>query len=161
MSSLLTAFLILVPAPTGDDMPTGAAPTLQYVKLVNGAFEMNVFITEQVPVTVPTTSIVNGKAEVRNVTRFVQVVKVVRQNIDVKGVEFYSLDGRKLDDGSWKKALGSGGVIAIASDGKLPHPAFLKVLRDGTLIMVSKPTPPLKAPATVPMAVPAPDRPKN
>jgi hypothetical protein len=161
MTSLLTAFLILVPAPTGDEMPTGAPPSLQYIKLVNGAFEMNVFRTEQVPFTQAIMVVNNGIVEMRNVTSFRQVTTVVRQNIDVNGAQFYSLDGKKLDDASWKKALGSGGIIAIASDGKLPHPAFRKVLREGTLIMVTKPAPQPKAPATAPMAVPAPIAPRN
>lgn len=154
MMPLLTAFLILVPAPGADEEPTGPAPNLQYLKYNKGAFETieTVTVYEQRAVT----SVENGKQV--PVTRLVTVpvVKTVRVSLDARGTEVFGVDGKKIDDATWQKVLGSGAVVVVVRDGNLPHAAYRKAFREGTLIVVFKPGAPMAVPAPVPMLVPAP-----
>ncbi len=159
MNALLASLLILVPAPAPDEEPTGSVPGIQFVKWNKGTFEMTVTVT--VAVQVPTTVVVNvnGKQEARTVNKYEFVQEIRKEALDGKGAEVYSVDGKKLDDSVWQKALSSGAIVVLTRDGKLPHPAYRKVFREGTLIVVLKPTPPMGVPGAI--AVPSPNGPKR
>jgi hypothetical protein len=151
MPSILAYFLILVPAPATEPEPTGSAPTLQYVRFNDkGVFEQTVTIVKYTPVTKSITVNVNGKMQVQNVTEVVPTQVIEKRLIDAKGYDFYDLDGKRLDEADWKKALSGGAVVAVAADGNVPHAAYRKVLKAGTIIMVGK------APAPIPMKLPPP-----
>ena len=151
MPSLLSFFLILVPAPTTEPEPTGSAPALQYVRFNDrGVFEQTVTITKYVPVTKQIIRNNNGKMEAITVTEVEPTQVTEKRLIDAKGYDFYDLDGKKLDESDWKKVLTGGAVVAVAADGNVPHSAYRKALKAGTIIMVGKAT------APVPMKLPPP-----
>lgn len=150
MTSLLTAFLILVPAPAADEEPTGPARTLQFLKWNKGAFETTRTITEYVPQTYSVTVNVNGQQMVQTRTVNVPVMKIVRIDIAAKVAEVFDLDGKKIDESSWQKTF-SPGAVTIVAQGQLPHPAFRKVFKEGTLIVVIKATEPNPGPPNIPV----------
>jgi hypothetical protein len=138
MTSLLTAFLIMVPAPA-EEPPTGSAPTLQFWKWASNGLEMIARTPEIVPVVEKVTLNVNGKQEVHEVIGHKAVM--VERIITINGAEVYSLDGKKQDQDVWQKAFGRGSVVAVTHDGQLPHLSYRKILRENTLIFVFKPLP--------------------
>jgi hypothetical protein len=158
MNSLLASLLILVPAPIADEQPTGPAPSLQFVKWNLGTFEMTVTVTKAVPVTKTIVVNVNGRKESRNVTTYEYVQEIRKESLDVKGAEVFGLDGKKIDETTWQKALGSGAVVALTREGQLPHSGYLRVLKEGTLIVVFKPA---MNPLLGPITVPSPNAPKR
>jgi hypothetical protein len=158
MSTLFTALLIMVPAPGPDEEPTGPAPTLQYLKYVNGAFETTATVTKSEARTETIEVIVNGQKQVQARTVLVPVVVQSKMTIDAKGAEVYGIDGKKIEDATWQKALNAGAVVVVTQDGQLPQPAYRKAFRDGTLIVVLKPMPQPKQLPAVPMVLPAPKR---
>lgn len=161
MTSLLAMLLILVPAPMGESEPTGPAPAIQHLKWVKGAFESTVAVMEYVPVTKTIEVAVNGQKQIQNVTTYQAVQKMVRQQFTAAGVEVFDLAGKKIADADWQKALGPGATVLVTRDGQLPHAAYRKVFKEGTLIVVFKPVPVAPPPVPGPIAVPAPNGPKN
>lgn len=148
MNALLISLLILIPAPSSDDEPTGSAPVLQFLKWNKGSFEATTTVTEAVPVTKTFVVNVNGKQETRTVTAFEYVQKTIISNLDAKNAEVYGIDGKKIDEATWQKALAAGAVVAVVRDGKLPHESYRRIFREGTIIVVFK--------AAAPMIVPPP-----
>jgi hypothetical protein len=156
MEAILAAFLILVPAPVADGEPTGPAPTLQHLKYHKGAFETTSTVTAYETQAITVIENVNGILVPVTRTLAFPVVKLVKTMLDAKGAEVYGIDGKKIDESTWQKALGSGAVVVVVRDGNLPHAAYRKALREGTLIVVFKPMQPMEIPAPIPMPLPAP-----
>jgi len=86
------------------------------------------------------------------------VQEISKAMLDGKGVEVFGLDGKKIDETAWQKALSAGAVVVVTRDGQLPHAGYRKVFKEGTLIVVFKP---MMNPALGPIAVPAPNGPRN
>jgi hypothetical protein len=140
MSALLAALIILVPAPPANDEPfRGLAPTLQFVRWNNGTLEQTVTVWEQEPKEVTETVNTNGRTETRKTIILTSVYKRERRAINAKDTEVYDLDGKKVEDAAWQKALANGAIVLLAVDGVLPHATFRSAIKDGTLIVVLKP----------------------
>lgn len=155
MTSLLTAYLILVPAPADEPEPTGAAPTLQYVRFNDqGLFEKKTKAIVYAQEAQTQVVIVNGQQVTRTV--LVMVPRTVEQTVrlDSKQYDYYDLDGKKVDESAWKKALSAGAVVLVAADGKAPEAAYRKALKPGTLILVAKTAKIGPAPPVVPQPLP-------
>jgi hypothetical protein len=153
----LTALLILVPAPSGDEAPTGPAPGLQYLKWTKDGLQRTVNVAEMVPVTEAIAVNVNGQVQVRNVVRIQTVFKVTTQLLDANEMSVYDLAGKKVADGDWQKVLGNGAVVLVTTNGELPHPTYRKAFNEGTLIVVLKQTA-TPAPGAPPLPTPVPPR---
>jgi hypothetical protein len=147
MSAALTSLLlILVPAPAADEQPFGAAPTLQFMEWKNGTIEQTVTVSKTVPIETTETVTMNGRAVVQKVVKLQRVLETHKQAIDPKEAEIYDLDGKKVDDAVWQKALAHGAIVLVAGDRELPHAAFRKAIKEGTLVVVLKPQPKIPAP---------------
>jgi hypothetical protein len=144
MTSLLSGLFLslLVPAPMVAE-PSGAPPTLQFVKWTDRGLEQTVVVTKYVPVQKAVEVNVNGQVQLRTVTELVPVTETHKQLIDIKNAEIYDLDGKKVDEATWQKALSGGAVVAMSQDGRLPDSIYRQALKQGTLIVVVKPGPKL------------------
>ena len=142
MTSFLTGLFLslLVPAPMAED-PTRAPPTLQFVKWTDKGLEQTVVSTKFVPVQKAVEFKVNGQVQLRTVTELVPVTETRKQLIDIKNAEIYDLDGKKVDEATWQKALSGGAIIAMSQDGHLPDSIYRQALKVGTLIVMLKPAP--------------------
>jgi hypothetical protein len=150
MTSLLTAVLIMVPAPA-EGAPSGAPPTLQFVKFDDkGVFRQTVTLTRYVPVQKTVTVNVNGQLQTQTVTEVVPQQVQQEQVMNAKDFDIYDQDGKLVDESTWKKALAPGGVVLLAGDGKVPHPAYVKAVKPGTLILVGKLPRPMGVPPVAP-----------
>lgn len=156
MTQLLTALLILVPAPGPDEEPTGPAPTLQFLKYLNGKFEMTKTVMKSELRMETFTTNINGKEVVQARTVAIPVAVIEKMMIEANGAEVYGLDGKKVDESVWQKSLGSGAIVLVAH-GQLPHATYRKALREGTLIVMFKPTAPVPPIAPI-LPVPVPKR---
>jgi hypothetical protein len=155
MNALLFASLtLLVPAPAKEAEPTGTPPTLQYVRFDDkGLFQQKVTVQQVVPVQKAVTVVVNGVQRTKVVTEYVTRMIEKQQTMDARNFDIYELDGKKAEEPLWRKTLGEGAIVILAGDGQVPHPAFLKAVKPGTLVLVPKMTPPM--PVEQPKLVPA------
>ena len=64
------------------------------------------------------------------------VVKMVEIG-EVKDLVFTTADGMKVEAEAATKKLAAGAIVVITNDGKPVSPAFLKVFKDDTLVLVS------------------------
>ena len=140
MSAALTAlFVVLIPAPPAVDPPFGVAPTIQFMEWKDGTIEQTVTVNDAVPVESTEMVTINGKIVVQKVIKYQTVHKTHKQAISAKDVDVYDLDGKKVDEAAWQKALEHGAIVLLAGDSELPQPAFRKAVKEGTLVVVLKP----------------------
>jgi hypothetical protein len=140
--------LLVVPS-RGQDatkLPTGAAPSIFAVAGVDrekGTYTVN----QTVPVTeayvTEKTVIVGGmEQKVKGVANRI-VYKTVMVSRLLKGLEFYNLKGEKLKDDEATKRFVPGAVVLLSADGNKVDPAYLRIVKDDTLIVVI-PAPPVE-----------------
>lgn len=155
MNKLLPlAALISVGPAFAADAPSGPAPVPQYAKAADEGLIVTFFVQQSVPVTKTQQVQVNVGGMV--VTRQVQVTtvetvtKAVEAKHAAKTFDVYDLDGKDVAADDWRKALKDGGIVGWSAAGK-PDPAYLKVFKAGTLIVVPKPPAGGERPAPVPV----------
>ena len=88
--------------------------------------------------------IVNGQQIVRKVSVVEAIATTQKIVIDAKNYDFYDLDGKKLTEPDWKRVLSDGAIVLIAADSNLPHPAYLKAMKKGAMVLVPRPIAPAK-----------------
>jgi len=142
MFTALTLSLALaapVPAPTAP-VPTGVAPRVMELKAdANGKVMIAVTRTEKVQVGVGNAIAPAGGAggvAPAVIAREAKMVKMVELG-DVKDLIFTTADGMKVEKEVAMKRLASGSIVVVTSDGKPVSPAFLKVFKDDTLVLVA------------------------
>jgi hypothetical protein len=164
MLSLMVALLFPpAPAPAAEEKPTGPSPVLVSAKVdQEGRLVCFVQTTEYRPETRTVEVNVGGKVEKRTYTVMVPVTTPSRT---------YSLDkatmaragGGKIDRKELATVLDKPTMVVLSANGKPVDPAYLKVLRKNTIILVV----PAAAPPMIPMAGPitpppvAPPQPKG
>ncbi|WP_439631906.1 hypothetical protein [Gemmata sp.] len=142
MITALTLSLALaapVPAPTAP-VPTGAAPRVVEMK-ADASGKVMVTITRmekvQIAVGAAIAPIGGGNAPPpAQLVREMPVTKAVELG-EVKDLVFTQADGMKVEAEVAMKKLAGGAVVVMTSDGKAVSPAFLKVFKDDTLVLVS------------------------
>ncbi len=134
---VLLSLVLAADAPLVDE-PFGAIPQLQFVKWEKGAFLWTAEIVEPVTLEKTVELLVNGQTVTQKVTEIQQVKKTVTYSLTPQRIDVYDIDGKKVAEENWPKAIGNGAVIAIAPDGKIPHPTYCKAFKEGTLIVVVK-----------------------
>jgi hypothetical protein len=161
MSCTLLAALLVVGAPLPEKevaLPKGPAPYIVLVSVQpDGTPAVPHTILEYVPATETYKVQVGNKEEVRQRTISVPVQKTVSLALDGKDMQVFGADGKKIEPAELRQRI-RGPVPALASaDGKPVDPFYLKLAREGTLVLVS-PALATQPTATLPVA-PAPPAP--
>jgi len=150
MQMLITAMLILVPAPPVENIePKGPAPSLRYVKWVSGNIESTVAVPVQEAYVVNVPATINGQTVYQTVTKVRIIHKTVKET-RLGNFTGYDLDGKKIDAAVWQKALEKGATVIMAGSEELPDASYRKLFKEGILILV-----PLPADPNAPIPVPA------
>jgi len=146
----------------GQGQPKGPPPRVMVTDVdATGQPFLRHVTQEVVPEERQVEVVVNGKAEVRKYVVHVPVLREVRVALDRAGVEVVGTDGKRIDPTDLPKLLRQPTPVLVSADGKKVDPFYLKIAREGTLIVVSaqlaapppvffpmplQPVPPAKAP---------------
>jgi hypothetical protein len=112
-------------------------------------------VSEMVPVEVVIKVEVDGRVELRKAVEHRKVQKQVQ--VQLRGVQLYSPDGRKLDPRDVK--LTGPTPVLVSSDGRPVDPFYTRLAREGTIIIVAPdwdPNLPAPRPKGEPFKDPAP-----
>jgi len=143
MFTAITLSLVLgapVP-PSTAPVATGIAPRVAELKAdANGKVMVTVTRMEKVQgavgaAIVPAPGNAGGIAPAV-IMQNVQLMKAVEIG-EVKDLVFTTADGTRVEAEVAMKKLAAGAVVVISNDGKPVSPAFLKVFKDDTLVLVS------------------------
>ena len=139
-STFLTLALLLpaapVPAPK-TTLPKGPPPRIVSASINSeGGFQFLEWTTEYVQQQ-RTREVVEG-GQVRRVTEtvMVPVTRMVERKVDGENVEAYGVDGKKIDRDDVRKLAGKTLPVLVSSDGKPVDPFYLRLAREGTLVLV-------------------------
>jgi hypothetical protein len=134
----MLASVVVAPLQPGDAPPKGPAPLVMVAHPnADGTIRIarTVTVAEYVPVTVKVKVLVNGREEERSVTKYETVTRQVTQQVTVKDVDVYNLQGRKLDPRDVK--LTAPTPVLVSADGRPVDPLYLRLARENTLVIVS------------------------
>jgi len=142
-STFLTLALLLpatlAPAPKAT-LPKGPPPRIVSASIDSeGGFQFVEVTTKYVPQ--QRTREVNVGGQVQKVTETVTVpvTEMVQRKVDGENVEVYWVDGKKLDPEKVRKLAGKTLPVLVSSDGKPVDPFYLRLAREGTLVLVVSP----------------------
>ncbi|MFQ3593899.1 MAG: hypothetical protein SNJ82_12030 [Gemmataceae bacterium] len=155
---LLASLVFCEQDPEPEPKPKGPAPVL--VKISGKV--------DAVSVLVPQVRMVTIEKEVIEEKDGVKVAKRVREQIPqtfnryvtfrLTGAKGQLASGKKLDADAVAKALDKEQVVALSVDGKPVDPAYLRMLKPGTLVIEATPSEAggINAPVPLPAPVPPP-----
>jgi hypothetical protein len=129
--------------------PKGPPPTLTVVSMP----KKDALITREL-VKVPVAEerleevIIDGRKEVRKVLVTTYRVVPVERTLNLKGLQANEVDGTPIAMADLARRLAKPTIVALSADGDPVDPAFLSVLKKGTIVLrVPRPmAPPLKLP---------------
>lgn len=129
-----------VPPPAAP-VATGTAPRVMELK-PNTDGKILVAITRQDKQKVAVAggaAVLPGNARPAVLEREINVSRSMTVELgEVKDLTITTADGKKLDLDDAKKKLEKGAIVVISADGSPVSPAYLKVFKDDTLVLVSK-----------------------
>ena len=129
--------------------PKGEGPQIALVQAVGG--NLTLTVARAVPVSVQEKRVreVDGKKveEIVALTKYTMVQEKVA--ISTAKAKFSTANGKKLDAEAALKALATPQYVALAQDGKPVDPAYLRVLKPDTLVIVAE----RAEPETLPPAI--------
>jgi hypothetical protein len=141
--------------------PGGAGPRLRIVSKTSWPEGIILCVWHEAhPVYETRTRMVNGKAEAYTVVKL--VYESVSAEYDFGRDAFYDVAGNKLTREAVEGRVRQGDAVVVSSDGEMLSRAYLRVLKDDTLIIVPevrampKPRPAPAASSTPPLPAPAP-----
>jgi hypothetical protein len=151
-AAVLTGFV--VPQGAGERPPQGPPPQVMVVQLDGSS---RPFLQRSVVEMVPTTRTVqvkaNGQVQEKQVVVPVPVMKEVRLPLDGPMVAVFGTDGKQIDPKELPKLLKKATPVLVSADGKKVDPFYLRIAREGTLVVVAQalatpppPGPPLPPP---------------
>jgi hypothetical protein len=133
--------LVVLAAPAPDPVvPAGPPPQLAVVHLTrDGDLVQRAVVAVAVPVLREKTIIVKGK-EVK-VTEAATMVeyRTEERTTKVRGLEAYDTAGKLIPAERLPELLARDTLVLISADGKKLDPACLRVIKEGTLILVLPP----------------------
>jgi hypothetical protein len=135
--TFLAALLAAVPVPEVA-APKGPPPVVVLVTVQpDGTPVIPRTVTEHVPVTEEYTVKVGDRVEKRTRTAYTPAQKEFHIAVEGKELQVFGTDGKKVEAGDLRKLV-RGPTPALASaDGKPVDPFYLKMFREGTLVLVS------------------------
>jgi hypothetical protein len=128
-------------------LPRGPQPQMLFISSVDakdGAIVITQAVMEAVPVEEERVRVQGGVTEKYKVTTYKFVTKLVKQPFVLKDHQFQLAGGQKLSAEEALKRLTPGKVVLLSVDGTPIDPAFLKIIKDDTLILVRQPPAPGK-----------------
>lgn len=144
--ALIAGLSVLAPAPKDQELPTGKPPEFAVVRLEKDdslvlyhtvARQVRTITTEQVPVTMVDAQ---GAQVVKLVPVQKEAVKIVHERVpvvmQVKGLQGYDTNGKPIAGERLAELLKKEAIVLIYKDGQKPDPAYLRVVRDNTVILV-------------------------
>jgi hypothetical protein len=162
--TFLAALLAAVPVPEVA-VPKGPPPVVVLVTVQpDGAPIIPRTVTEYVPAIEEYTVKVGDRVETRKRTVYTPQQKEFHIALEGKELQVFGTDGKKVEAGDLRKLV-SGPTAALASaDGKPVDPFYLKMFREGTLVLVSPDLAshlgaPAGPPPATPKAPPPPEKP--
>jgi hypothetical protein len=146
-SSLLTVLALTLSAPLPvREAPQGPPPRILVVEIENDGQPVIITpVTEMRAVPVTVNVVVGGQVQQRTETRSVVVESRVKVSLTDRPTEVFGLDGKRLTAEEIKKRITRSGPILVSSDGKPVDPFYLRLAREGSVVVVS---PKLAAPGT-------------
>jgi hypothetical protein len=139
-STFLTVALLLpaapAPAPKAT-LPKGPPPRIVSASIDSeGGFQFVELTTKYVPQ--QRTREVNVGGQVQKVTETVTVpvTVMVQRKVDGENVEVYGVNGKKIEPEEVRKRAGKTLPVLVSSDGKPVDPFYLRLAREGTLVLV-------------------------
>jgi len=154
---LLALLAGTVPAEEKEKPPAPAPPpALAIVSLdKEGRFVMPMIMPVNVPVQVQEPVTRNGKTEVITQTVYRTEFQQVVQKWDARNFHVYDTTGKEILFAQLPGLLANPTPVLISYQGPKMDPLYLKVVKEGTLILVPpKPAPGLPPEAPVPVPVP-------
>jgi hypothetical protein len=144
--SLLTLFLsgLSLTAQDATKTPPGPPPTMIVVGSVDpmGTLTATQRVTRIVPVTVEKEVVQAGVAMKVTVTEYQKVEETVTTKVALKDYTIHDAKGEKVKPDAALKRLTSGSVILVSANGQKVDPAYLRIIKDDTLILVQNAAPP-------------------
>jgi hypothetical protein len=145
MTNTLLSLALLLPAapvPAAKDAPPkGPAPRVVAIAVQTDGTPTIQHTRTRMVAQQRTRSVRVGQ-EVRTVTEtvMVPVMETVNLTLDGEGVEVYGIDGKKIDPKDVRKRVTKPVAVLVSADGKPVDPFYLRLAREGTLVIVV-PTP--------------------
>jgi hypothetical protein len=142
---LVAPFVIsaLQAAPALDEKPTGTPPRLLPAPQVedNGGLTFRRVRTEYRNETRSRVVIDPQTGKKIQITEAVIVPVAVEtiQKLDAKEYSAYDLDGKKIEDKDMAEAIKKHPLIVVSGDGKKVDAGYLKMFREGTVVLVPTP----------------------
>jgi hypothetical protein len=139
-SSLLTLALLLPAAPVPaakDTPPKGPAPRVVAIAVQSDGTPSIQHVRTRMVQQQRTRQVQVGQ-ETRTVaeTVMVPVLETVNLALDGESVEVYGADGKKLDPKDVRKQVTKPVAALVSADGKPVDPFYLRLAREGTLVIV-------------------------
>jgi hypothetical protein len=153
----VAAALLAAPAPKDEPIGDvkGAEPKLAVARVDDaGVILMRSTVIVYVPVQKEVAVNVNGQIQKRVVTETVMQTRTEERKYDPKDTPVYDVKGEKVDAKTLADRLKNGAVVVVSTDGQKPDPAFLKALKEDTLVLV----PPVGPTGPAPPPPPPPEK---
>jgi hypothetical protein len=79
---------------------------------------------------------VGGQAVTRTIEVAVPTVTVMKKVVPLASVQAHGTDGKPIDAKRLRELLVSGTAVLVSADGQPVDPFYLRLLKDGTVILV-------------------------
>jgi RNA polymerase sigma factor (sigma-70 family) len=116
-----------------DDVPYPAFPVQAVVRLEENG---KLMIRQRTRASVAVKKEVDGKQQV---IAFEQQTIVTGRAVDASDVSVFDMKGNRVPDKSWKDKLKTDRLVLVSTDGRLPLPRDLQLVKDDTLLIVFPP----------------------
>ncbi len=142
MTFTLLALMVAAPLPVKDESPKGPPPQVMVVSVQpDGTPAITQGQIRMVADERTVTAIDGMKPVTRKVTVMVPVSVTTLVAVDGKDVQVFGIDGKKIDPKAVRNLIGRSMAVLVSADGKPVDPFYLRLAKEGTLVVVM-PTPP-------------------
>jgi hypothetical protein len=138
--ALLTAAALNAPGPGADENPAppkGPQPTARVASLDEEG-NVRVRITEagERPVTTVKRTVVGGAVREVETTVMTPFFSEIVKKVPVKDVKAFDTRGKALDEKALAEALKKETIVLVSADGNPVDPFYLKIVKEGTVVLV-------------------------
>jgi len=144
ISGLLATFLVIAaPLPAREEGPKGPPPQVIMINVqADGAPVIPITRMRHVPVQRTVIVQEGGRNVTKTETVTVPIYETILSPIDGKEIQVYGVDGKKIDPKDLRGLIKGQTPAFQSADGKPVDPFYLRLAREGTVILVGPPPPP-------------------